>query len=63
MTTPRASFGPGEGRLLQALLVATTVLFFIIMGIAWRFAEKVHPVLLDLETGKPVAEAPAAPHR
>lgn len=63
MTTPRASFGPGEGRLLQALLVATTILFFLIMGITWRLAEEAHPVLLDLETGKPVAEAPAAPQR
>jgi hypothetical protein len=62
MTTPRASFGPGEGRLIQALLIGTTVLFFIIMGIAWRLAEEAHPVLLDLETGKPVATE-SAPRR
>lgn len=62
MTTPRASFGSGEGRLIQVLLVGTTVLFFIIMAITWRVAEEVHPVLLDLETGKPVA-AESAPRR
>ncbi len=63
MTTPRASFIPGEGRLLQVLLVGTTILFFIIMGITWRLAEEANPVLLDLETGKPVAGAPAASTR
>lgn len=63
MNTPRASFIPGEGRLLQVLLVGTTILFFIIMGITWRLAEEANPVLLDLETGKPVASAPAAPKR
>jgi hypothetical protein len=63
MTTPRASFIPGEGRLLQVLLVSTTILFLIIMGITWRLAEEANPVLLDLETGKPVAAAPAASPR
>lgn len=55
MTTPRASFGSGEGRLIQAVLLATTVLFLLIMGVAWRLAEEANPVLLDLETGKPIA--------
>jgi hypothetical protein len=41
------------------LLVGTTVLFFIIMGITWRLAEQANPVLLNLETGKPVAGATA----
>lgn len=59
MKTPRASFGPSEGRLIQALLVASTVLFFIIMGIAWRVSVEANPVMLDLDTGKPVAAAPA----
>lgn len=63
MKTPRASFFSGEGRLLQVLLVGTTVLFFIIMGITWRLAEQANPVLLDLETGKPVAQAPPASSR
>ncbi|MBX7187896.1 MAG: hypothetical protein K1Y01_22330 [Vicinamibacteria bacterium] len=63
MKTPRASFIRGEGRLLQVLLVGTTVLFFIIMGITWRLAEQANPVLLDLETGKPVAQAPPASPR
>jgi len=63
MTTPRASFIPGEGRLLQVLLVGTTILFFIIMGITWRLAKEANPVLLNLETGKPVAETPAASTR
>lgn len=60
MTTPRASFIRGEGRLLQLLLVGTTVLFLLIMGITWRLAEQANPVLLDLETGKPVAGAAAS---
>jgi hypothetical protein len=55
MTTPRSSFGPGEGRLIQVILFATMVLFFLIMGVAWHLAEEANPVLLDLETGKPVA--------
>ncbi|MBP6703120.1 MAG: hypothetical protein KBH14_18190 [Vicinamibacteria bacterium] len=55
MTTPRSSFAPGEGRLIQVILFATMVLFFLIMGAAWHLAEEANPVLLDLETGKPVA--------
>ncbi len=61
MTTPRSSFGSGEGRLIQAVLLGTTVLFFVIMGVAWRMAEEANPVLLDLETGKPVAARGTAP--
>lgn len=60
MKTPRASFGPSEGRLIQALLLGTTVLFFVIMGIAWRMADAANPVMLDLETGKPTAASAAA---
>lgn len=63
MKTPRASFGPGEGRLIQALLWGSTVLFFIIMGIAWRVSVEANPVMLDLETGKPVASASSPARR
>lgn len=58
MKTPRASFAPFEGRLIQVLLLGTTVLFFVIMGVAWRVAEEANPVMLDLETGKPTNSAP-----
>ncbi len=57
--TPRASFSPREGRVLQVLLWAISALFFGIMVVAWRAAERAHPVLLDLETGRPLAQRPA----
>jgi hypothetical protein len=56
--TPRASFWKSEGRLLQSLLWLISALFIAIMIFTWRAAERAHPVLLDLETGKPVAERP-----
>lgn len=55
---PRASFWKSEGRLLQSLLWLISALFIAIMIVTWRAAEKAAPVMLDLETGKPVAERP-----
>ncbi len=57
--TPKASFGRHEGRLLQALLWATGAVFIALMILTWVAAERANPVMLDLETGKPVAEKPA----
>ncbi len=57
--TPKASFSPREGRVLQVLLWSIGALFLGIMLVAWRAAERAHPVLLDLETGRPVAQRPA----
>lgn len=54
---PRASFGPREGRLLQGLLWLITALFLGIMVVTWTAAEKARPVLLDLETGRPVGQS------
>ena len=59
MTTPRSSFGRHEGRVLQWLLWATGAVFFALMILTWVAAERADPVMLDLETGKPVAEKPA----
>lgn len=59
MITPKASFGRYEGRLLQALLWATGAVFIALMILTWVAAERANPVMLDLETGKPVAEKPA----
>ena len=56
---PKASFFRSEGRLLQLLLWATTALFIAIMVLTWVAAERANPVLLDLETGKPVQQRPA----
>jgi len=56
---PKASFGRHEGRLLQGLLWLTGVLFVAIMVATWVAAERANPVLLDLETGKPVTQKPA----
>ena len=55
MITPRASFGLREGRLLQALFWGMAALFLVIMAVAWRASEAAKPVLLDLETGRPIA--------
>lgn len=55
---PRSSFWKSEGRLLQGLLWLISALFIGIMIVTWRAAEKAAPVMLDLETGKPVAERP-----
>jgi hypothetical protein len=55
---PRASFWKSEGRLLQSLLWLITALFIGIMIFTWRAAERAKPVMLDLETGRPVAERP-----
>jgi hypothetical protein len=54
--TPKASFSPFEGRLLGFLLWFTLALFVSIMVVTWIAAERAHPVMLDLETGKPVPE-------
>ena len=56
--TPKASFFRSEGRMLQLLLWATMALFVAIMIVTWVAAEKANPVLLDLETGKPVRQKP-----
>lgn len=56
---PRASFGRLEGRVLQVLLWVSGAVFVAIMIVAWVAAERARPVLLDLETGKPVAQRPA----
>jgi hypothetical protein len=57
--TPRGEFSPHEGRLLKALLWAIGALFLAIMAWTWIAAERAAPVLLDLETGKPVEQRPA----
>jgi hypothetical protein len=59
MITPRSSFGRHEGRVLQGLLWVTGAVFIALMLLTWVAAERADPVLLDLETGKPVAEKPA----
>jgi hypothetical protein len=56
---PKASFGRHEGRLLQGLLWAIGALFVGIMIVTWVAAERANPLLLDLETGKPVKQRPA----
>jgi hypothetical protein len=56
---PKASFGRHEGRLLQGLLWMIGALFVAIMIATWVAAERARPVLLDLETGKPVKQRPA----
>lgn len=56
---PRFSFLQAEGRLLSIVLWLMSALFLGIMVIAWIAAERARPVLLDLETGKPVTERPA----
>jgi hypothetical protein len=59
MTIPKASFGPHEARVLQVLLWLTGAVFIGIMVATWVLAERARPVLLDLETGKPVKSRPA----
>lgn len=54
--TPKASFSHREGKILLALLWATAALFIGIMIVTWIGAERAKPVLLDLETGKPVEQ-------
>lgn len=56
---PRFAFLEGEGRLLSILLWAMAALFLGIMIFVWVAAERARPVLLDLESGEPVAERPA----
>jgi hypothetical protein len=56
---PKFAFLEAEGRLLSALLWLMSALFLGIMVVAWIAAERARPVLLDLETGKPVAQRPA----
>jgi hypothetical protein len=55
---PKASFWSREGKLLGVLLWATMALFLGIMVVTWIASERAHPVLLDLESGKPVAQRP-----
>jgi hypothetical protein len=57
VTTPKASFSSREGRILLSLLWITAALFIAIMVATWIGAERANPVLLDLETGKPVEQS------
>lgn len=57
--TPKASFAAFEGRLLRLLLWGIGALFIGIMVVTWISSERARPVLLDLETGRPVAQRPA----
>jgi cell division septal protein FtsQ len=56
--TPKASFFKREGGLIAALLWLTMALFIGVMIVAWVASERAHPVFLDLQTGKPVAQRP-----
>jgi len=56
---PRASFFRLEGRVLQFMLWGIGALFVGLMILTWVAAERANPVLLDLETGKPVQQKPA----
>jgi hypothetical protein len=57
--TPKSSFSPREGKVIAGLLWATAALFIGIMIVTWIASERAHPVLLDLDTGKPVGQAVA----
>ena len=59
MRTPKSSFFPSEGRVLQALLWIVSVAALLGLVWVWRGSQKANPVLLDLETGKPVPTRPA----
>lgn len=56
--TPKSSFTSREGKILLSLLWGTAALFVGIMIATWIGAERANPVLLDLETGKPVQQGP-----
>lgn len=57
--TPKSSFSPKEGKVIIGLLWATAALFIGIMIATWIASERANPVLLNLETGKPVEQAVA----
>ncbi len=54
MKTPRSSFFASEGRVLYALLWILSFVTLVGLVWVWRGSQKANPVLLDLETGKPV---------
>lgn len=54
--TPKSSFSAREGKILVTLLWVVAALFVTIMVATWIGAERANPVLLDLETGKPVEQ-------
>jgi hypothetical protein len=56
--TPKSAFFGSEGKLLQVLLWAIGAIFVAVMIATWIAAERARPVLLDLETGKPVEQRP-----
>ncbi|HRC86814.1 MAG TPA: hypothetical protein PK413_14495 [Thermoanaerobaculia bacterium] len=58
MRIPKHSFFLREGRTLQVLFWAMSALFIAIMIWTWVASTRAHPVLLDLETGKPVGQKP-----
>lgn len=59
MKTPRASFFMAEGRILFAILWLMSLATLLGLLWVWRGSQKANPVLLDLETGKPVPTRPA----
>lgn len=58
MRTPRHSFFSDDGRVLRALFWVTLVAFFAGLIWVWLGARRAAPVMLDLETGRPVAKKP-----
>lgn len=44
--------------MIGALLWFTMALFIGVLIVAWVASERAHPVFLDLQTGKPVAQRP-----
>ncbi len=53
---PKAKFFAAEGKVIGWMLWGTMALFIGIMIVTWVASERARPVLLDLETGRPVSQ-------
>lgn len=59
MKTPRHSLFPDDRKVLIALFWVTLAAFVVGLVTTWIGSERAKPVMLDLETGQPVAKKPA----
>lgn len=58
MKTPRHSLFRDDGKVLVALFWITIAVFAVGLVTTWVGSKRANPVMLDLQTGQPVAKKP-----
>ena len=58
MKTPRHSLFRDDGKVLMAIFWVTLAAFSVGLLTTWIGSKRANPVMLDLQTGQPVAKKP-----